>query len=255
MPLEVDYLPIATAGGANVDSQADFVGSGYQTVGFQAGLAQSKQLNKAWRQSSMMAAALANFIANTLGINVLDDGNISALVTNLTEAILSASLKNLNVTPVTVNAAVTTNQNLMNYVVPAGSMNAVGKTISLVAFGKITGGVAAEHMVIQALIPSSGGGPFLEGLVGGGAAPTLGWRMDAEIITVTAGASGHLLVSAAMSLDSSTDVTIQNNGARSTVVLGVDLTAAFTIQFVASFDSGSTANIAEQDALIVEALN
>lgn len=85
----VDYLPVATGGGANVDTQGAFAGSGYQTNGFLAGLAISKQLNKCWRQSSMMAAALANFISIQLGINVLDDGNLANLITNLTAAITS----------------------------------------------------------------------------------------------------------------------------------------------------------------------
>lgn len=87
MSLEVDYLPIAAAGGANVDSQVDFAGSGYQTDGFTSGEAISKQLNKCWRQSSMMAAAWANVISQTLNQNVLDDGNLSALITQILDTI------------------------------------------------------------------------------------------------------------------------------------------------------------------------
>lgn len=92
----VEYLPVATDTGANVDSQANFAGSGYQTVGFQPGLAKSAQCNKVWRQASMICAAAANFIANILGINVLDDGNISALTTNLTNAIEAAAQNTAN---------------------------------------------------------------------------------------------------------------------------------------------------------------
>lgn len=95
MSVTVDYLPVATGGGANVDTQGNFVGSGYQTQGFTAGVAQSKQANKVWRQSSMFAAALANFIANTLNINILDDGIIANLITNLTKAIFVGAFKNL----------------------------------------------------------------------------------------------------------------------------------------------------------------
>jgi hypothetical protein len=87
----VDFLPIATGTGANVDSQANFVGSGYQVTGFTSGLSKSFQFNKAWRQASMMAAALANFISNQLGINVLDDGNLPELITNLTNALEGAA--------------------------------------------------------------------------------------------------------------------------------------------------------------------
>jgi hypothetical protein len=87
----VDYLPVAIGVGANVDSQANFAGSGYQQNGFTAGIALSLQLNKCWRQASMVAAAIANFISIQLGINVLDDGNLSLLYTNFTNAILNLS--------------------------------------------------------------------------------------------------------------------------------------------------------------------
>lgn len=83
----VEYLPVATGGAANVESQADFAGSGHQHNGFTAGVALSKQANKVWRQASMGVACIANFISNQLGIDVLDDGNLAALVTNFTNAI------------------------------------------------------------------------------------------------------------------------------------------------------------------------
>lgn len=83
----VDYLPVATGVGANVESQGTFAGSGHQTSGFSAGLAQSAQVNKCLRQSSMIAAAIANLISQRLGISVLDDGNLTTLITNLIAAI------------------------------------------------------------------------------------------------------------------------------------------------------------------------
>jgi hypothetical protein len=91
MSFEVDYLPCAVASGNNADTQANFVGSGYQLNGFVNGLAQPFQANKLWRQSSMIAAAVANFISNELGIPILDDGNLPELITNLTDAIASTA--------------------------------------------------------------------------------------------------------------------------------------------------------------------
>lgn len=87
----VDYLPVAAAGGANVESQADFAGSGHQVDGFTSGIALAEQLNKCWRQSSMVSAAIANFISQQLGIDVLDDGNLTALIAELTEAVEAAA--------------------------------------------------------------------------------------------------------------------------------------------------------------------
>ena len=91
MSLEVDYLPVATGAGNNADSQANFQGSSYQELGFVNGIAQPYQANKIMRQSSMIAAAVANFISNELNINVLDDGNLATLITNLTAAIVAAA--------------------------------------------------------------------------------------------------------------------------------------------------------------------
>lgn len=94
----VDFLPVAISGTANVDTQAAFVGSGYQENGMIAGTATSKQANKVWRQSSMMTAALANFISTVLNVDVLDDGNLGALIANLTSAFQTAS--SIGFTPV-----------------------------------------------------------------------------------------------------------------------------------------------------------
>jgi hypothetical protein len=130
----IDYLPVATAIGNNADSQVNFAGSGYQTLGFQTGIALPQQANKIWRQTSMMCAALAHFISNVLGINVLDDGNLTTLTTNLTNAITAGAGTPPTFQTNGVNNAL---QNLLNLV--AGTnitlANAGGAvTISAAAF-------------------------------------------------------------------------------------------------------------------------
>lgn len=86
----VDYIPNSTGGGALVMSQPDYITNA--PTGVVPGLAQSTFQNKTVRQSSMIAAAVANFVSATLGIDVLDDGNISNLISELTSAIqVSAS--------------------------------------------------------------------------------------------------------------------------------------------------------------------
>jgi hypothetical protein len=91
MSHQIDYLPVAVAVGNNADTQANFQGAGYQLNGFVNGVAQPFQANKMWRQSSMLAAALANFISNELNIDVVDDGNLATLITNLTNAVMQAA--------------------------------------------------------------------------------------------------------------------------------------------------------------------
>lgn len=79
----VDYLPLANGLGANVIDQAQFVidvaPGGSLEDGFVSGLARSNQVNKVLRQSSVMTAALANYIADLASVNVLDDGDVAAL--------------------------------------------------------------------------------------------------------------------------------------------------------------------------------
>jgi hypothetical protein len=82
----VDFLPWAIGPGANVLSQADYlalpaVANGVGYVG--PSEAVSQQLNKTWRQSSFVAAAIATLMSETLGINVLDDANLAEFVANL----------------------------------------------------------------------------------------------------------------------------------------------------------------------------
>ena len=71
-----DFKAFATSVGANVESQAAYELDPSLSVGFATGVANSSRLNKVWRQSSFIAAAIAQFVANA-GPNVLDDGNIN----------------------------------------------------------------------------------------------------------------------------------------------------------------------------------
>lgn len=76
-----DYVPFANGGGANVVTQAAWVAllAGALAPGFAAGLAPSAQLNKAWRQPSVMAAAVGQALADILNVSILDDGNVNSL--------------------------------------------------------------------------------------------------------------------------------------------------------------------------------
>lgn len=58
-----------------------------RVAGFGSGVAKSEELNSAWRQGSTMAAVLGQFIADKTGQDVLDDGNVSGLATQLGSAL------------------------------------------------------------------------------------------------------------------------------------------------------------------------
>jgi hypothetical protein len=105
-----DFEVFATDPLANVMTQAAFTALAARTLGFQAGIANSAQLNKVWRQSSFMSSVLAQYIANTTGNDVLDDGDVAGKLTLLVSAItIGANIKPARVvtvsTPLVINTA------------------------------------------------------------------------------------------------------------------------------------------------------
>lgn len=86
MPGSNDYLPFGTGSGANVMTQATYAALAARGAGFSSGTAISLQLNKAWRQSSVMAAVMGQIIANS-GANAVDDGNVTVLVAQFLAAL------------------------------------------------------------------------------------------------------------------------------------------------------------------------
>lgn len=93
-----DFLPFGAGAGANVLVQADYAALPARLTGFSAGTAKSIELNKVWRQSSIMSAVLAQLIVDLTGQNAIDDGTLTTLLANLKAAIgLAASGRFLSV--------------------------------------------------------------------------------------------------------------------------------------------------------------
>ena len=78
-----NFKPFATGAGANVMSQADWEALPALLSGFTAGKASSAQVNKAIRQASFIAAALAQYTANKSGLDVLDDGDLNGFISKM----------------------------------------------------------------------------------------------------------------------------------------------------------------------------
>ncbi len=85
-----EFLPFGIAANANVLSNEDYQALPARTTGFVSGVAKSDELNKAWRQASVIASVLAQFIVNKTGQDVLDNGDMVTLQTNLNNALLIA---------------------------------------------------------------------------------------------------------------------------------------------------------------------
>ncbi|WP_447875630.1 glycine-rich domain-containing protein [Serratia fonticola] len=82
-----EYLPFGTAANANVLPNAEYQALTARSTGFVAGVAKSKELNTAWRQASVIASVVAQFIADNSGKDVLDNGDTQSLVKNLSAAL------------------------------------------------------------------------------------------------------------------------------------------------------------------------
>lgn len=96
-----DFLPFATADGAKVLSADEYQKLTSRSNGFSAGVARSQELNTVWRQASVIAHVVAQFIADTNNSDVADNGDLDTLKTSLISA-LSKNVSN------TVPAASTT---------------------------------------------------------------------------------------------------------------------------------------------------
>lgn len=78
-----NFKPFALDPNANVTSQADWEALPALLSGFTAGKASSAQVNKAIRQASFIAAALAQYTANKSGLDVLDNGDLDGFISKM----------------------------------------------------------------------------------------------------------------------------------------------------------------------------
>ncbi|MBY4733998.1 phage tail protein [Cupriavidus pauculus] len=202
-----DFLVFGGGAGANVISQVTYSGLAARTAGFSSGVAQSAQLNKVWRQSSIMAAVLAQFISDRSGQDVLDDGTTATILANLKASAATVNgdvTKTFSVAPATASthAAQLSQVGFRNQAVyrriagvqqvsiNGGAFTTTGAT----TFAAPTGGMAKYRIWgaggggggsaggAGALGGGGGGGGYVEGIVSG--------LLSATAITVGAGGSG-----------------------------------------------------------------
>lgn len=139
MTATTDFLPFATGAGANVLDQTDYAALPALSTGYPAGIAQSIQFNKTLRQAAFMAAVVANLIV-AQGTSQPDDGNLTAAVTNLSNAI-----KQLVGAPNVFTGATTTgtaNAQVLTTVVPSSGF-ALNNGYTVIATAGITNTGAA----------------------------------------------------------------------------------------------------------------
>lgn len=86
-----EFKPFAATAEANVQEQADYEQSEVIRAGFRMGLARSAEVNKAIRQASSIAAAVAEFTAEKSGKDMLDNGDIGLIRENFETALSAVS--------------------------------------------------------------------------------------------------------------------------------------------------------------------
>lgn len=86
-----EFKPFAATADANVQDQADYEQSEIIRAGFRTGLARSAEVNKAIRQASSIASAVAESTVEKSGKDMLDDGNIQTMKANFETALSAVS--------------------------------------------------------------------------------------------------------------------------------------------------------------------
>lgn len=151
-----DFLPFATGGGANVISQPDYAALPALPTGFQSGVAKSQQLNKVWRQSSIMAAVLAQFISDQTGQDALDDGTIATLLANLKQSMPGRLLRTTvyrrvgGVQQVSVNGGAFTSTGASTHTRHADAQTIIGEAQAAGGAGAGAGGAGSGNVSMGA---------------------------------------------------------------------------------------------------------
>lgn len=186
-------VPFATGAGANVQDLASFIAALSTSQGYTAGVASSQALNRTWRQSSFVAAAGAAWLAS-LGLDVLDDGNVSALAAkfrqtmgnaaNLTGAATSATLLPSSVGQVTVF-----NGNNVTITMPLAASVPPGSTFPFLSANASGCRVALQGLDVLVSGSSVGSSPLPFGI--------------GDTAVLVSGAAGWYLIGGSLALASS----------------------------------------------------
>lgn len=143
MPNANQLYPFATGDGANVIDAALWQAANARQTGFQAGIAESSQVNTAIRQAAFAAAMIGQFTAGYGPADVLDDGNVTEFENNFVAA-LGAAIQALIPAGLLYEGSDTGTQNAaqVTSVVPALTTWTAGKTILVHKMGSANSGAS-----------------------------------------------------------------------------------------------------------------
>lgn len=131
-----DFLAFATAVDAHVITQTEYLADAFRTDGFSNGIAIAEQLNKVWRQSGFISAALAQYVSNQTGLDTLDDGDLAGFIAKLSSAIvIGAGVKPARI----VTSSANMNILLTDYRVGFARVAGVANTQATLPAGAVVG--------------------------------------------------------------------------------------------------------------------
>jgi hypothetical protein len=166
MTIENDFI-VWAAGGGNVASQATYAAAAQLANGYVAGVAPSGLFNKTFRQGTIMAAMLADFIVQQAGLPAVDDGTTATLLASFIAALGATSRVKL-----LASGNVYVNGGTGNDVTGNGTLSLPWATIQHAALAVQTGYDLAGHtMTINVAAGTYTAGAALTGPIVGANGP------------------------------------------------------------------------------------
>lgn len=178
---------------------------------------------------------------------------------------------NVNVTPVTVSANVTTDQNLMAKTIPAGDLNLVGRTLRVFVAGIYSTPAASTATITIELklcsVSGCGSGNVADLIditssANPGTVTNNAFNLTAYVTTQTAGAAGRWEAHGIFGIDLGALNTSPDsffNDTNTAVIAGtpadIDTTAQNFLQVSIAFSAASASNSATERQLVVEVVN
>lgn len=172
MPVN-NFKAFSTANNVNVLNQADYEVLAALGGGFTAGKASSAQINKVLRQASVISSVLAQFIANSSGNDVLDNGDTATILANLLLAFnangansfiqISKSFSEIKAAGVSAQQSAVANLGLINKglarFITSGSFTVPPGITTLIVSGCGAGaGGGGSQTSVSTTVAGSGGG-------------------------------------------------------------------------------------------------
>ncbi|SRR6266403_1514858 len=165
---------------------------------------------------------------------------------------------NTNVTPVTVNANVATDQNLMSVSIPAGTLNRVGRSLRLWLAGMYsTPAASTTAIVVKAKLGALTLATWTSTALAGIQATNDQFNVSANFTTQTGGATAAFEGHGNLIIDLGVGNTVADTifaDVNTTTISSVDLTAAQTLQITIAFTVASASNSATQRQMVLETI-